>query len=116
MIEGVIKINESKKKILYGVIYYGDKKEQPVPPNFLLSKELDDKKCLFRRDHGRIVEVEVEGKKLQKKDFPKRQSYQSQRIHHRKERRPGVDTEANEYSGRQEDITSRKDRELFLNP
>ena len=111
MIEGVIKVQESKKKILYGVIYYGEKKNQPVPPEFILLKDLDNKKCLFRRDKGKIVEIEVDGKKLQKKDFPKNQSYKSQR-----ERRSGVDTVENENGRSRDGKKFQKGPEFFLNP
>jgi CRISPR-associated protein (TIGR03986 family) len=116
MIEGVIKINESKKKVLFGVIYYGDKKEQPVPPHFILSKELDDKKCLFRRDKGRIVEIEVDGEKLQEKGLTKKQSYQSQKIQQSKERRDDRDVIDNEYGEGQKEPISDKGPEFFLNP
>lgn len=116
MIEGVIKVQESKKKILYGVIYYGEKKEQPVPPDFILSKELDNKKCLFRRDKGRIIEIEVDGEKLQEKDFTQKQSYQSQGIQPREERMAGRDVVDNQYGGVQNEPISDKGQEFFLNP
>jgi len=73
----IINIKKTNSGRIAGEIELGPDKSMPIPSDFILKRDMDNKKCQIKRIDGRIVKIVVNDKEVEKKSDTKK-NYNSQ--------------------------------------